>query len=233
MAVLGVDVSGYQPVAFPTKGLAFAFVKATESTSYVNPHYSGQVAHARAAGLVVGHYHFAKNGGVAEADYFLSKLSLHAGDILAFDWETSGVSQAERDAFIKRVKAKAPGHKVVLYCNVSYWKTRDSDNGGPMDGLWIADPNHAAGRPGIKHAWVFHQYSWAGGIDRNVANFKDAAALRAWAKVPAVNPPAPSLPTRPAPSKPAPAPAPAPAPTLEQRVSKLEAAVKAIQAKVH
>ena len=196
MAVTGVDVSSYQPVAFDTKGLAFAFVKATEGTSYVNPNYSGQVAHARSAGLVVGHYHFGKSGGAAEADYFLSKVKLSAGDILAFDWEATGVTQGARDAFLTRVKSKAPGHKVVLYCNTDFWKNRDSNNGGPMDGLWIADPNNAAGKPGIQHAWVFHQYSFAGGIDKNVANFPDAAHLRAWA-----TPPAP---------KPAPAPAPAP-----------------------
>ncbi|MEW2302581.1 GH25 family lysozyme [Streptomyces sp. NPDC006655] len=229
MAVLGVDVSGYQTATFDTKGLAFVFVKATEATSYVNPRYHAQVAHARAAGLVVGHYHFGRNGGAAEADYFLSKVELHSGDILAFDWETSGVSQAERDAFVSRVKAKAPGHKVVLYCNVDYWRTRDSDNGGPADGLWIADPNRPAGKPGIKHAWVIHQYSWAGGIDRNVANFKSAAALRAWAL-----PPAPPTKVRPVGNKPPVKvpPAPPATPTLDQRVSTLEAEVKALQAKV-
>jgi GH25 family lysozyme M1 (1,4-beta-N-acetylmuramidase) len=231
MSVLGVDVSGYQAVAFPTKGLAFAFVKATEGTSYVNPRYSGQVVHARSAGLVVGHYHFGKNGGAAEADYFLSKVALHAGDILAFDWETGGVSQSERDAFIARVKAKAPHHKVVLYCNTDYWHNRDSDNGGPMDGLWIADPNHPAGKPSVRHSWVFHQYSWAGGIDRNVANFKDAAALRAWASPAPAKPPvktAPAAPVKPPVASP-------PAPTVQSlavRLSALEATVKALQARI-
>lgn len=220
MTVKGVDVSGYQAVAFPTAGLAFAFVKATEGTSYVNPRYSGQLAHARAAKLVVGHYHFGRNGGVAEADYFLSKAKLAKGDILAFDWETTSVSQAERDAFVKRVKAKAPGHKVVMYCNTDYWKNRDSDNGGPMDGLWIADPNHAAGKPSVKHSWVFHQYSWAGGIDRNVANFKTAAALRAWAAPAAVK-----TPTKPTP------PVVVAKPTIEQRVAALETKVAALVAK--
>ena len=220
MAVLGVDVSSYQSATFSTKGLAFVFVKATESTNYVNPRYHAQLAHARAAGLVVGHYHFGRNGGAAEADYFLSHADIRPGDILAFDWETSTVSQAERDAFIARVKAKAHGHKVVMYCNVDYWKNRDSDNGGPMDGLWIADPGGKAGKPRIEHSWVFHQYSWAGGIDRNVANFKDAKALRAWAA-----PKPPTLPKPPAP--------PVPKPTIEQRVSALEAEVKALAAKVH
>lgn len=225
MAVLGVDVSGYQSATFATKGLAFVFVKATESTGYVNPRYRAQVAHARAAGLVVGHYHFQRHGNAAaQADHFLATLALKPGDILACDWEVATVTQAERDAFMKRVKAKAPGHKVVLYCNADYWKNRDSDNGGPMDGLWIADPNHAAGKPNVKHSWVFHQYSWAGGIDRNVANFKNAAALRTWAKVPAVKTPTKTTPT---PTKTVPA-----TKTVEQRVSALETAVKAIQVKV-
>jgi GH25 family lysozyme M1 (1,4-beta-N-acetylmuramidase) len=232
MAILGVDVSAYQPVAFPTKGLAFAFVKATEGTSYVNPRYAGQVAHARAAGLVVGHYHFGRPGdGVAQADYFLKHATLKPGDVLAFDWEASGVSQAERDAFIKHVKAKAPGHRVVLYCNTDYWHNHDTENYAG-DGLWIADPNHPAGHPHITHPWVIHQYSWAGGIDRNVANFPSVSALKAWAGVPA--------PAKPAPAKPAPKPVPLPAPTphpapvltLDQRVTALEKAVKALQAKV-
>jgi GH25 family lysozyme M1 (1,4-beta-N-acetylmuramidase) len=226
MAILGVDVSAFQPIAFPTKGLAFAFVKATEGTSYVNPHAVGQVAHARAAGLVVGHYHFGTKGdGVAQADYFLRHADLKPGDILAFDWEVSGVSQSERDAFIKHVKAHAPGHRVLLYCNTDYWKNRDTENYAG-DGLWIADPNHSAGHPNVKHSWVIHQYSWAGGIDRNVANFASVAALKAWAGVPVPKPAPKPVPL------PAPTPHPAPALTLAQRVTALEKAVKSLQAKV-
>jgi hypothetical protein len=78
---------------------------------------------------------------------------------------------------------------------------------------------------------VFHQYSWAGGIDRNVANFKDAKALRAWA-APAVAVKPPAAPSKPA----APAKPPAPSvPTLQAlavRVSAVEAEVKALQARV-
>jgi GH25 family lysozyme M1 (1,4-beta-N-acetylmuramidase) len=226
MAILGVDVASYQAVAFPTKGLAFAFVKATEGTGYVNPKHAGQVAHARAAGLVVGHYHFIRPGsGVAQADYFLAKAGIHTGDILALDWEDGAVGAAERDAFIARVKSRAPGHKVVLYCNLSFWNGHSQHDG---DGLWIADPSAPTGKPRVSR-WVFHQYSWAGGIDRNVANFKDVAALKVWAGVTKAPAPAP----KPVP-KPAPAPAPAPKPvvTLDQRVTALEARVATLEGKV-
>lgn len=230
MSVHGVDVSSYQSNTFDTKGLAFAFVKATEGLNYVSAHHAAQVAHARAAGLVVGHYHYGKAGnGAAQADYFLQHAGIHTGDILAFDWEDGGVSQAERDAFIKRVKSRAPGHKVVLYCNTSYWKSRDTENFAG-DGLWIADPNHPAGHPNVSHPWVFHQYSWSGGIDHNVANFRDAATLRAWAYPQVPKPPAPPHKPVTPPSKPVTPPS-KPAPTVEQRVASLEARVKTLEGK--
>ena len=223
MTVNGVDVSSYQAVDFPTVGESFVFAKATEGTGYVNPNYSGQVAHARAGGLIVGHYHFGRSGnGSTQADYFLSHIELKPGDILALDWEDATMTQAERDAFMARLKVRAPGHKVVLYCNVDFWKYIDTNNGGSMDGLWIADPNNPAGHPGILHPWTFQQYSWAGGIDRNVANFASAAALRAWAdpQAPVTHPPVPT------PVKPA------PAPTAAQLMAEVETAAKALNAAV-
>lgn len=51
MAVKGIDVSAYQSADFPTSGLAFVIVKATEGTGYVNPRHAAQVTRARAAGL--------------------------------------------------------------------------------------------------------------------------------------------------------------------------------------
>jgi GH25 family lysozyme M1 (1,4-beta-N-acetylmuramidase) len=221
--IYGIDVASYQTSTFSTSGLSFVFVKATEGTNYLNPKYAAQIAHARAAGMVVGHYHFGKVGsGAAQAAYFLSRADVRTGDILCFDWETSGVSQAERDQFMKAVKAKYPNHRVVLYCNTDYWFHNDTENYAG-DGLWIADPNHPAGKPGIRHPWVFHQYSSANGVDHNVANFASVAALKAWA---GVTVPKPVTSPRPTPVKVV------PAPTLDQRVTALEKAVKALQAKV-
>jgi len=180
--IFGYDVSSYQSETFPTSGIAFAIAKATENTTYVNPHYAGQLAHARGAGLVVGHYHFGTSAdGAAEFAWFARHADVRAGDIIAFDWEESSVSQASRDAFLKAAKAHYPHNRVILYCNISYWKTRDTEN-YDADGLWIADPSHAAGHPNVKAAWVIHQYSSANGIDHNVANFASEAAMRTWAE---------------------------------------------------
>lgn len=193
MAVTGKDVSSYQPVHFDASGDSFAMVKCTEGTGYVNPNYAGQLAHSRALKLVTGHYHFGHGGGVAEAKFFLAHVDLKPGDFIAYDWEASGDTQAARDAFMKYVKGVHPNVKVILYCNTDWWFNNDTES-YCGDGLWIADPNHAEGHPAVSHAWLFHQYSSAGGVDRNVANFPSAAALRSWAAWSVPTPPKPVTP---------------------------------------
>lgn len=177
----GQDWAGYQPSAPPTKGLSFVFIKATEGTSYTNPKHDAQVAHARAGGLVVGHYHFVRPGSMtAQAAYFLGHARPRAGDVLCLDWEDTRVSGAEKDTFLRALQATAPGHRAVLYANRDFWLHRDATSFCAA-GLWIADPSAPKGSPRVTHPWLFHQYSEAGGMDRNVGNFTDRAALAAWA----------------------------------------------------
>jgi hypothetical protein len=176
-----IDIASYQPEAFSTAGIDGVFVKATESTGYVNPRYAAQIAHARAAKLVVGHYHFLHHGSAsAEAAYFVHHADVRPGEIIACDWEYASSTQADRDAWMKAVKAAFPHNRVILYCNKSFWRNRDTESYAG-DGLWIADPDSPAGKPGISAPWVFHQYSEAGGVDHDVANFDSPAALRSWA----------------------------------------------------
>lgn len=192
MTVTGIDIASFQTTTFPTTGLAFAMVKATEGTSYVNPKYAAQVAHARAAGLVVGHYHFARPGSMTDQlAYFRKHADVRAGDVAAFDWEDTGVSGADKDAWTRAAQAEMPHTRVLLYCNRDFWLNRDHTSFAG-DGLWIADPDVGAGHPRVEHAWTFHQYSSAGGTDRNVGNFADKAALKTWAaKGAPPKPPAP------------------------------------------
>jgi hypothetical protein len=186
MAVYGQDWSAYQPGKPSTSGLDFAFVKATEGHTYTSPLQTEQAAHARAAGLAVGFYHFLWPGDIeAQAEHFVAKCASVEGDLLACDWETTSegtaASGAEKDAFLAAVRRLRPKHKVLLYCNRSFWLDRDttSDCG---DGLWIADPSSRAGHPAVKHAWTIHQYSEAGGLDRDLAHFSSKSALDAWAR---------------------------------------------------
>lgn len=225
--IKGIDVASYQGETYPTSGLDFVFVKATQGTTYINPKQGRQTATARTAGLALGFYHFLVGGNIpGQARYFVEKCASLPGDMLVCDWETPPPGQgraatnAEKDAFIREVKRLRPGHKVGLYCNTDFWKNRDTTSYAG-DFLWIADPNHPAGKPGIKASWRFHQYSISGGTDRNVAVFVDRKALRAWCGYPAPKPPA----------TPAPAPAPAPKPTAydarqDARLAKIESDLK-------
>jgi hypothetical protein len=177
----GQDWAGYQGSAPSTKGIGFVFVKATEGRSFVNDRHDAQVAHARAASLVVGHYHFMRPGSpTAQASHFLAHAKPRPGDLLACDWEDAGVSCADKDAFIRAVQKAQPDLRTGLYANRDFWLHRDSTSfAGSF--LWIADPSAPKGHPRVEHPWLFHQYSEAGGVDHNVGNFPDAADLRAWA----------------------------------------------------
>jgi GH25 family lysozyme M1 (1,4-beta-N-acetylmuramidase) len=179
----GIDVSAYQSSSYATDGLSFAFVKATEGRSYVNPRLAAQAKTAREAGLVVGFYHFLWPGNLdAQAEYFVQHAPERAGDILAVDWETTSsgthASNAEKDRFIRKVKALRPNNRVLLYCNRDFWLNID-DTSYAGDGLWIAD-YVTAGKPRIKATWRFHQYT-SEPHDKDVADFADKAALKKWA----------------------------------------------------
>lgn len=186
--IKGIDISGYQPENFSTTGIDFVVVKSTEGTSFVNPHYMGQVAHARKAALVVGHYHFVNDKSPdAQAAFFVGTATEKPGEFLVLDWENPAVSDAEKNEFIKKTKALAPGLKVGLYCNKDYWRNREHSNYAG-DFLWIADPSSPAGHPNVVHPWTIHQYSSAGGLDRNVASFANRGAMAVWAGKPVPKP---------------------------------------------
>lgn len=185
MTIKGYDVSAFQSADFPTSGTSFAFIKATEDRSYVNPKQKEQAAHARAAGLVVGFYHFLHPGHIKEqAAHFVQACESTGHDLLVVDWETNpngtAATCAEKDSFIAEVKRlRGSDHKVGLYCNRDFWTHRDTtSNAG--DFLWIAEYGVAAGKPHIQSKWTFHQYTDEP-LDTSVGNFASKDQLVAFA----------------------------------------------------
>jgi lysozyme len=90
----GPDVSSYQPnvdwAAVANSGCKFAFVKATESTNYLNPYFERDWQRIHDNGLVRGTYHFARPDShtpQAEADWFLANVPYQPGDLLVLDLE--------------------------------------------------------------------------------------------------------------------------------------------------
>jgi GH25 family lysozyme M1 (1,4-beta-N-acetylmuramidase) len=188
VAIYGVDVSMFQPINFllttpgDGKPVDFVIIKVTEGSGWTSSRWTGQRQWAKDHGLSTGFYHFARPGNmVDQADRFLSQISLQPGDHLWFDWEDAGVSSAQKDAWISYVQGRAPGHRVGLYCNTSFWLGRDM-SGFAGDGLWIATGGIPAGAPPIQSNWLIHQYSTDGGYDHDLAQFASRADMITWAQ---------------------------------------------------
>lgn len=191
MGIYGQDWASYQSSTPDTNGLSFAFVKVTEGLSYISPAWHTQRDHAKANGLVWGAYHYPHMGNSpqAEADYFLSQVAWQPGDMVVLDWEgydsaNTGVSaatmRAYKDAWLRYVKGRLPHNPVGMYANTDYWRNVDQ-SGFYGDFLWIATAGRSAGDPGIQAPWLFHQYSEAGGLDRDFCHLASTADLRNWA----------------------------------------------------
>lgn len=190
MGIYGQDWASYQQSEPDVTGLDFAFTKITEGTGYINPKWIRQRDHAKRHGLVWGGYHYPHMAAdpKAEADFFLSQVAWQPGDMIVLDWEgydnaNEGVARSRqltyKEQWLRYVKAKMPGHRVGMYCNVDYWKSYDT-TGYYGDFLWIATAGRRAGDPGIKADWMFHQYSDTP-VDKDYCPLPSREALRAWA----------------------------------------------------
>ena len=87
----GVDIASYQSGINPAKLTTtdFVIVKFTQGTTYLNPYADRQYSMAKAAGKLLGAYHYAEGkSATAEAQYFVNHLGNRVGEcILALDWE--------------------------------------------------------------------------------------------------------------------------------------------------
>lgn len=92
MTLNGIDIASYQAgLNAGTIDADFVIVKATQGTSYVNPYCDKHYQQAKAAGKLLGVYHYAGGGDPkAEADYFLSNIQGYIKEaILCLDWESA------------------------------------------------------------------------------------------------------------------------------------------------
>jgi lysozyme len=84
---MGVDVSHYQGdidwEQVKDSGISFAFMKATEGTTFIDDTFAPNLQNARAVGIKVGAYHFMRATTTTEArqeaDYFISQIHANGG----------------------------------------------------------------------------------------------------------------------------------------------------------
>ena len=207
MSMNGIDVSGWQKGIDLSKVPAdFVIIKATQGTSYVNSDCDRAYQQAKAAGRLLGVYHYFSGGDPAkEAEHFVNNIKGYIGDaILVLDWEgeqNAKFSQGPAVAkpFLDKVR-DLTGVKPLIYMSKSVCRQYDWAAVAAEYGLWVAQyaNNNATGyqtNPWTDAkgfgAWgtpAIFQYSSAGrlsgyngNLDINIA-YMDAAAWKAYAK---------------------------------------------------
>lgn len=185
-SVEGVDVSSHNgSVSWSTawnSGVRFAYVKATESTSYTNPSFAQQYNGSYGAGMIRGAYHFATpdtSSGAAQAAYFAGHGGGWSRDGRtlpgALDMEYNpygstcyGLSPAGLVTWMKDWFATYKAHTgrdAVLYTSTNWWKqcTGNSTAFGAVNPLWI--PRYGSSVGELPAGWDFHtiwQYTSSG-----------------------------------------------------------------------
>jgi GH25 family lysozyme M1 (1,4-beta-N-acetylmuramidase) len=204
--VRGLDVSGHQTsinwITVHSSGAQFAYVKATEGTTFTNARFTSEYNGSYRAGLIRGAYHFARpntSSGAAQARYFVAHGGGWSADGRtlpgALDLEPNpyghtcyGLSRSAMVAWIGdfvRTYHALTSRWPVIYTALNWWTACTGGYTGfaAQDPLWVA---RYAGSPGALPAgWSFYtfwQYATSGTFpgDQDVFN-GSSARLRALA----------------------------------------------------
>ncbi|MFC5186055.1 lysozyme [Actinomadura harenae] len=179
----GLDVSAWQGnvnwSSVAANGAKFAYVKATESTTYTSPNFAQQYNGSYNVGLIRGSYHFAvpnNSSGAAQADYFVNHGGGWSADgrtlpgMLDMEWNPYGaacygLSQSGMVnwilSFSNEYRART-GRYPAIYTSTSWW-TQCTGNLGAFastNPLVIANYN---GSPGaMPYNWGYQTiWQWS------------------------------------------------------------------------
>ncbi|WP_285500421.1 lysozyme [Actinokineospora sp. NBRC 105648] len=181
--VSGMDVASYQGnvnwASWWNQGKRFAYVKATEGTSYTNPYFAQQYNGSYSVGMVRGAYHFAlpdKSSGAAQANYFVSNGGGWSRDGKTLpgvaDLEYNpygptcyGKTQPDMAAWIREFAGTyraRTGRDAVFYTSTNWWSqcvgTAQTFSG--TNPLWVARYSSTVGTlPNNWPVWTFWQYT--------------------------------------------------------------------------
>lgn len=171
--VRGVDVSSYQGTidwaVLSEQGIQFAFIKATEGSSSVDPRFKQNFTGAQRTDLRVGCYHFFSydSGGTAQAENFIRTVPAVANMLPpVIDVEFYGdkeknlpeksKTQRELRVMIDLLRAYY-GKKPILYATEKSYRLYIAGEFRDCD-IWI---RNVFSKPSLedKRSWTFWQYS--------------------------------------------------------------------------
>lgn len=172
---LGMDVSSHQgAVSWSTakaNGARFAYVKATEGTTYQNPQFAQQYNGSFNIGMIRGAYHFAlpdRSSGATQGNFFVDHGGGWSNDGKtlppAIDLEYNpygascyGKSPSAMVAWIRdianTVKVRT-GRDAVFYTSTSWWSLCTGNNASFSNNpLWI--PRYGSSVGTLPAGWTF------------------------------------------------------------------------------
>jgi GH25 family lysozyme M1 (1,4-beta-N-acetylmuramidase) len=175
----GVDVShwdgdiDWQAVA--DDDIGFAYVKATQGTTFRDPNFDAMYDGSAAAGLFRGAYHFAEpdsSDGAAQADFFVDNGGDWAADgqtlpgALDIEWNPNGpdcygLDPDEMAAWIVDFVdeyAALTGRPPPIYCGATWWSECVADSDFSLSPLWVANWNVSS--PRIPGGWSESDYTF-------------------------------------------------------------------------
>lgn len=170
--ILGIDVSHWQGQVdwdIVSRYTHFAFMKATEGTTYTDARFHNNWQKAGAAEILRGAYHFYRPSfdPIDQAEHFINVVGKNSELPHVLDLEDGvGVTAPEKLAadvkmFLARVE-ELTERKPIIYTSPSFWNEymRESDWASAYD-LWIA---HYTSKPEPRipppwHQWLFWQYT--------------------------------------------------------------------------
>jgi len=184
----GLDVSHWQGTinwaTVKSQGAKFAYIKATEGTTYQDPNFSANYLHAYQQGIIRGAYHYARPdgaGGAAQADFFATHGGGWSADgltlpgTLDIEWGTAGqggdcygLSQSAMVSWILAFSNQYHARTTrwpVIYTSTSWW-TECTGNRGDFSStnpLWVARYSSSVGA--LPYNWSYHtiwQYADSG-----------------------------------------------------------------------
>lgn len=180
----GIDVSHYQGSinwsSVKASGISFAYIKATEGTTYTDPEFSANYLNAYKAKVIRGAYHFAQPGsssGSAQALYFATHGGAWSADnltlpgMLDLEGGCYGLSTTSMRTWIldfyNEYKAKTT-RDIVIYTSPSWWNSCTGGWSGmsAKSPLFVADWTTAS-NPTIPSGFPFAtiwQYTDAGSV---------------------------------------------------------------------
>ena len=180
---IGIDCASYQGQPnwgqVAASGRQFCYLKAGEGSGTSYPSLDGQYTGARAAGLTVGLYWYAKPNLTPEAnaDAFSAQVNRlgavmgHLPPCLDLEVGTGDMS-GWASAFVNRLRANTGCTRVMVYSGASFFQTNIGEQWmDPNIALWIANFGVPPGKPSYLTPRVaIHQYSATGQVSGVIGN---------------------------------------------------------------